>query len=526
MIALEPGTILDHNGEPIRADRGQSYDREPRRRSLDDYVRTQPIAGKSVNMTYDVARLGDEYKNAWANADALDADSANSFAVRQKLVQYSRYEFANNGYFDGIANTFANDVVGSVGPKLRLLTQSPRFNRMVEDRFEEWATAANLRRKLWTMCRAKIVDGEAIGLIKINRNVNDPVKLSVQLIETEQCQTPMLPWGVPNYIDGIRFDEFGDPLWYDILKEHPGSNNQMTYDMEAMRVPSNLVMHWFKEKRPGQHRGIPEFTSTLNLGIAWRRMRESTLTAANVAASLGALILESKFPSNDDYDLATPLDTMEFERGMMTVMPDGMEGRQLKAEHPNANYDMFGRANLTEQARPLSMPYNKAAGDSSQSNFASGKLDHLTYYKEVDVHRYDCGEMALDKLFAVWFQAAIVEYGWLGGLPENLSPRAYVHTWDWEKHQVADEEAEANANRTKLSTGESNLVELLSRDGNEFGEHVAKLADAYQIEEEQMRLILLTQNLPQHQIPFVVNLLETGSMLRTTRQETGVPSNA
>ena len=36
------------------------------------------------------------------------------------------------------------------------------------------------------------------------------MRLDIVLIETEQRQTPMLPFSVPGYIDGIKLDEFGN----------------------------------------------------------------------------------------------------------------------------------------------------------------------------------------------------------------------------------------------------------------------------------------------------------------------------
>jgi hypothetical protein len=59
-----------------------------------------------LRATYDAARTTDEFKNYWANADTYDADSANSREVRQTLVSRSRYEIGNNGYADGIAQTW------------------------------------------------------------------------------------------------------------------------------------------------------------------------------------------------------------------------------------------------------------------------------------------------------------------------------------------------------------------------------------------------------------------------------------
>jgi len=105
-----------------------------------------------IHASYDAAREGD-LTNYWANADTFDADSANSKEVRQKLVSRSRYEIANNGYSDGIAQTKATHLIGC-GPTLRMQTNSEGFNRMIEGQWHLWAKAIKFRRKLWTMAHA------------------------------------------------------------------------------------------------------------------------------------------------------------------------------------------------------------------------------------------------------------------------------------------------------------------------------------------------------------------------------------
>ena len=82
-----------------------------------------------VRATYDAARTTDEFKNHWANADALDADSANSKAVRATLVQRSRYEVGNNGYADGMVQPKAPSIAtgvhaGNCDNQLRIASRS------------------------------------------------------------------------------------------------------------------------------------------------------------------------------------------------------------------------------------------------------------------------------------------------------------------------------------------------------------------------------------------------------------------
>ncbi len=71
----------------------------------------------------------------------------------------------------------------------------------------------------------------------------------------------------------------------------------------------------------------------------------------------------------------------------MVTVPSGWKMNQFKPEQPTTTYEMFRNAILNEIARCVHMPANKARCDSSGYNFASGKLDHGTYYGAIDVER-------------------------------------------------------------------------------------------------------------------------------------------
>ncbi len=436
----------------------------------------------AIKATYDAARDSDEFKNYWVNADALDADSANSRAVRQKLVTRSRYEVGSNGYTDGIVQTHANYLVG-IGPSLRMESGTEGFNRAVEFAWRTWTKATLFRRKLWALAHAKVQDGEGIAVVRNNPRVNHPVQLDLIPIETEQCQTPMLPYSVDGYIDGIRFDEFGNPEWYDILKYHPGG--QVTHNMasvygEPERVPSRFIVHWFKLRRPGQHRGVPELKSTLNVGASSRRWREATVAAAETAADISVLLKTSFTPN--EVDEVAPMSTIEFNKRMMTALPAGWEGGQMKAEHPNATYESFHTAQINEQARPLNMPLNIAKSDSSGYNYASGRLDHQTYFSAIDVDREDANDLVLDKLFSLWWYEAVYAYGWNAN-PDSPPP----HSWNWPEHPVADRVSEAQANDIELKNGSTDLPQIHADKGGDFNDSIVRMAESYGVDETRMR---------------------------------------
>ena len=435
-----------------------------------------------INARYDSAQTTDEYRNYWANADSLDADSANSRGVRLRLMQRSRYEAGSNGYFDGMLKIHANYMVGT-GPTLRCQTGNDGFNRVIETQWIRWSKRVQLRRKLWTMAHAKMQDGEAFAILRTNPRLRDQVKLDLALVEAEQVTSPLLPFGMVGYIDGVRFDEFGNPLWYDVLKYHPGS---MFFDVEkiAERVPADFMLHLYALERPGQHRGVAEMKSTLNNGAASRRWREATLSAAESAAEMN-ILLKTQLSPDEGADAAAPFSSIEFQRRMMTTLPMGWDASQMKSEHPNATYEMFHRAQISESGRPKCMPHNLGAGDSSSHNFASGKLDFTPYFKQLDCERADCNDLVMEPLFERWYDEAALRYGW--PIIEGQHP---AHTWDWPAHPVADEVSKATATEKRLKAGTTSLTKVYAEQGEDFDDVLIEMAEDYGLSVDEMRSTL------------------------------------
>lgn len=477
--------ILDQYGKPFTRQRS-------RRELVDEFVRGR--AARRAQLRYDAAATTTEFERIWANTDSRDADSANDPSVRQKLRDRSRYEAGSNAIYSGILRTYCNMMVGT-GPTLRMLTGNRTFNETVERAWYEWCKAVQFRRKLWCMVHALLQDGEAFALIQNNPDLSIPRNNNVQLdfmpIEAEQVQTPYLPFRERGYIDGIRFDDFGNILWYDVLPSHPGGNNVGNFDRPIRVAPSQMI-HWFKLERPDSHRGVPTGTASLNTGAAGRRFREATIGAAEVAAEF-TVMLESELTASDEAVVEPSI--LDIEKRMMTALPRGTKAKQMAAEHPNAQYEQFNRAIISEEARPFSMPYNAAACDSSTYSFASGKLDMLCFWSEMDVARCDGNDLALDMLFASWFR----EWTILRSL-RNIPPD---HQWDWPPKPTIDAVAEAQANDVRLKNGTLTLRQAYSDQGMDFEDQLRVMAADYFGESEDMeesitmmRQILLATHYP------------------------------
>jgi lambda family phage portal protein len=394
----------------------------------------------------------------------LSASAANSPDVRRILRNRSRYEVANNSYARGITLTLANDVVGT-GPRLQMLTADATANRIVEQEFMSWCDTVGLAEKLRTMRLARVSDGESFGLLTSNERIDSPITLDLRLIEADQIASPTLAIDSDRYIDGIQFDADGNVLSYDVLREHPGDTSFCVAE-EYDRVTSESVLHYFRCDRPGQIRGIPDITPALPLFAQLRRFTLAVLAAAETAADFAG-ILYTDAPANGEADAAEPFEAIELEKRMLLTMPGGWKMSQMKSEQPSTTYAEFKKEILNEIARCLNMPFNVAAGNSSGYNYASGRLDHQTYFKSIRVEQSQMARTILDRILRAWLREAILIEGYLPSSLRRLDS-TFEHQWFWDGHEHVDPAKEANAQKIRLANHTTTLANEFARQGRDW----------------------------------------------------------
>ncbi len=439
----------------------------PRRTSRPSSVGSlfrQPFSFPSrLNARYDAAVTNDDNRRHWSGADGLSAKTANGATIRRTLRNRARYEIANNSYARGISLTLANDIVGT-GPRLQMLTDDPIANRIIETEFSRWSNAIGLAEKLRTMKLACCGDGEGFGILTSNSRIKTAVQLDLMLVEADQVTTPFGVIGLSNYIDGIQFDSLGNPVLYHVLKSHPG--DMCTTWGEFGTVPSAAMLHLFRVDRPGQVRGIPEITPALPLFAQLRRFTLAVIAAAETAADFAG-ILYTDSPANGEADSAEPFEPIELEKRSLVTMPGGWKMSQIQAEQPCSTYSEFKHEILNEIARCLNMPFNVAAGNSSGYNYASGRLDHQTYFKSIRVEQANMARVVLDRILTAWLnEAALIE----GFLPQSVRTTTFdaAHQWFWDGQEHVDPLKEANAQATRLSNHTTTLAYEYARQGRDW----------------------------------------------------------
>jgi capsid protein len=109
--------------------------------------------------------------------------------------------------------------------------------------------------------------------------------------------------------------------------------------------------------------------------------------------------------------------------------------------------------------------------------YASGRLDHQTYYKSIRVEQAHLGEAVLDRLFAVWIDEAMLtsEFSLL------RSVGAIPHQWFFDGTEHVDPAKEANAQATRLSSHTTTLAAEYARAGRDWESELYQRAKETQL---------------------------------------------
>lgn len=427
-----------------------------------------------VKASYDAALPADLDEDHWYWADSLNANAANSRDVRKTLRERAQYECDNNGYCGGLVDRLANDLVGTgPRPQLRIPGATRDSVRLIELAFVAWSRRVSLPLKLRLLDQGATVRGEGFALLATNPALPPTgVQLDLRLYETDQVETPWYDTGDPLAFDGGRLDEFGNVVEWHFLKAHPGSDVWGFSSLEYDAIPASRVLHWYKPKRAGQLRGVPEILSSLTLYAYLRRYTLATVQAAETHASIaGALETENvnPDPSEDTGSSGiTMMDKVPIPRGTLLTMPAGWKARPFDSTQPNTNYPQFKGELLTESGAAVGAPRNVATNSSAEYNYSSGRLDRGIYEGGIKVRRGDFRAAVLDRILSAWLSEARLVPGLVPAELGNVE----AWTWDWffDAFPSVDPAKDATLNDLCLKNGSKTYAEIYAEKGMDWEE--------------------------------------------------------
>jgi capsid protein len=366
-------------------------------------------------------------------------------------------------------------------PRLQILADDPAYTEDKERVFQEWVREVRLGEK----CRLAMIgrgeSGEAFLELVDDSGLRSPVKLNLVLIEPDRVTGQIERTGDPLYFDGILYDDNGNPVSYDVLNYHPGGPVVPVTGFGSYRqVPAARMLHFYRQTRPEQRRGVPDIAPALNLFGQLRRFTLAVLSAAEAAANASWLLV-SQGRDVEPVDI-DPMDTINLEHGSGMTLPAGWDMKQIDAKQPATTYAEFKRQILNEIARCLNMPLNVALADSSQYNYASGRLDHQTYFRCIEVDRYDLGVKVLSPIYRAWDD----EYRRTAGavISTGSPAEADAHEWYFDGFEHVDPNKEASAKGEDLKNLADTYQNIYGRKGIDWRKAFRDIAEARKFAKE------------------------------------------
>lgn len=447
---------------------------------------------------YDAATTGSQNRNHFILADDLSANAAHDPETRRVLRRRSRNERDNDPHLDGLVKQLADDLVGT-GPRLQLNLGPTNDDaaRLVERSFSDWCRAIDFASDLRVMHEARPTDGESFGLMVSNPVIPNPVKLDLQVVETDQVETPTFTID-PNAVSGIAFDQYGNPASYHVLKQHPGDSGYWNWVGDYDTVPARFVVHWYRPRRAKQARGVSEVSSSLQVIAQARRFALATLSQQEFAASISGVLETESLPPPDGAGVsAQPVEEWQevpFTANTLLTLPGGVTAKGFEGVKPGTDYGQYMDRQHGTAGRPLRAPLNLVTGNSSSFNFASGRLDHLPYQSMVWIERDDLRKRVIDKVFLAW----VAEAQLVGLIPDGL-PAVNEWTWDWhwDAFPQLDPLKEVNAAEKRLALHLTTLSEECAAEGKDWREVLKQRA----AEREYMRELGLLDETPRPSRP-------------------------
>jgi len=226
----------------------------------------------------------------------------------------------------------------------------------------------------WMHCKQRKVNGEVLVLFPRIERTGSPYSTKVQLVEADRLYNKDSAADSDELAGGVRKNkQTGEPIEYHILKQHPGKligTRKLEWDIiPAFGSKTGLpnVLHNFRMERPGQSRGIPDFSPVIEMLKELGRYSEAEVSAA-VLSSFFTVFVRSTDPDNETglnikknsalpgSDSAGNTDEYRLGKGSIVGLGPNEDISTANPGRPNPNFDPFFSAISQQIGVGLGLP--------------------------------------------------------------------------------------------------------------------------------------------------------------------------
>jgi lambda family phage portal protein len=231
------------------------------------------------------------------------------------------------------------------------------------------------------------------------------------LIEADQVQNPLSLSSNAALREGVFVDENGAPLGYYVN----ANQEQWPQDMHFVPKYGNesgraMILHLFREERPGQNRGIPWCAPAIEQLKNLDGYKKSEITAALVSSFLTFFV--EKPPGASGHALPGAQNTTEeslgpdFMAGPAAILelPAGWKMNPHNPARPNSNAVGFIESVLKEVGSALGVPFEMLLSHYTTS-FTSARAARIEFWKTVQLWR----SWLVENFLRVWYEEFLTD---------------------------------------------------------------------------------------------------------------------
>lgn len=210
-----------------------------------------------------------------------------STATREEVLRKARYFAANSPLVQRMSDVFVQYTVGPRGLRFTPASSDLEWNRLATESFRRWSEVCDISTRFnfaqfQGMAADRWYNDGEVFIIKTNGGAPF-YRPRLQMIEAHRVATPWEKVVEQNVQDGVELNiATGRPVAYWVRDSFLGDTFR--------RIPAKRMVHIFTPDRPGQLRGLPFYTSVLNLLSDFQDLQRFEMLAAKVAASIATII--------------------------------------------------------------------------------------------------------------------------------------------------------------------------------------------------------------------------------------------
>lgn len=390
---------------------------------------------------------------SWRGRPASSGDAnADTLMDLPRLRNRSRDEMRNSAIAGGAVTNLVRNVVGtglSAHP-------SPDYDALGwdEDKAAEWAEVAFREFDLWAssqdcditrtenfyqgqgLCFGSMLEsGDVLMLLPSVAVSGSVYKTRYQIIEADRLVSPNGDGATVKYYasaddekngksttsrpiwGGVECDEYGAPVAYYILDEHPGAlgflanrNKWKRYAAFGAKTGRRLVLHPFRRLRPDQKRGVPFLAPVIELLRQLSQYTDAEVQAAVISSMFTVFVKTPAAEGLAGLNQAPQSGSGKQESGLAPgAIIDLASGEDVAFANPNrpsTAFDPFVQAVLRQIGMRLGIPFEVLIQHFTAS-YSAARAALLEFWKLVKDYRNFLATTLCQPVYETWMDEAV-----------------------------------------------------------------------------------------------------------------------